>query len=97
MSKYNDKKIAQIAIDMEEYVGSRWSKEGLEFALQSRFNLPNLTLVDAEESSLTSDYAFIAGIYKYIGYINIYYLKVPYDINKEGKGIYITEVNVMEE
>jgi len=97
MNKYNDKKIAQIAIDMEEYVGSRWSREGLEFALQSRFNLPNLTLSEAEENSLTCDYAFIAGIYKDIGYIDIYYLKTPYDINKEGKNIYITEVNVMEE
>ena len=85
-------KITQIKEYAQTLVYTRWTKEELEKHLQEKFNLTS-TLDEIDESGCVSDYAFLMGIYEGYGYIDIYFLRVPYD----EKNIFITEVSVSTE
>jgi len=85
-------KITQIKKYAQTLVYTRWTKEELEKHLQEKFNLTS-TLEEIDESGCVADYAFLMGIYDYYGYIDIYFLKVPYD----EKDIFITEISVSAE
>jgi hypothetical protein len=84
----------------------KYIKETIEkLILHKRFTISELSellqkeygidgeLIEVDKSGLVSDYAFITPITKYTGYIDIYYLKIPFG----EKNIYITEVNVFDE
>lgn len=74
---------------METLVHTRWTKDELEKHLQEKFDLTS-TLNEIDEDGCVSDYAFVMNVYEDYGYIDIYFLKVPYD----ERNIYITEVSV---
>ncbi len=79
-----------VSSSAEELVGTRWkSKEELEQHLVNKGMIAK-NLEDVDESGLVQDYAFIGGIKKYFGILDIYYLKIPYG----DESIYITEVCV---
>jgi len=85
-------KITQIKEYAQTLVYTRWAKEELEKHLQEKFNLTS-TLDEIDESGCVSDYAFLMWIHEDYGYIDIYFLRVPYD----EKNIFITEVSVSAE
>jgi hypothetical protein len=89
-----DGKINFIKKDIESLVGTRWkNKKHLWEYLKNKYELEGEKLQKIEKSGLISDYAFVCGIFKEYGYIDIYYLKIPYGEEK----IYITEVSVSED
>lgn len=86
----------QIKQYMETLVGSRWSVESLSKHLSDKFGL-DVELNDIDEEGLLHDYALLWGIFEEWGYVDIYYLKMPYDKTGTGDTIYITEVSVSKE
>ena len=88
-----EEKINHIQESSERLVGTRWrNKEQLQEHLRSTYELSTV-LDDIDESGLVNDYAFIMGIFEDYGYMDIYYLKIPFG----EKSIYITEVNISKE
>jgi len=83
-------KIAFIKEDLENLVGTRWTKHSLQKHLHEKYELSE-TLNDVDESGLVANNAFIMGIFDDYGYMDIYYLL---DRNRK---IYVTEVNVSYE
>ena len=79
----------------KDLVGTRWGITSLSEYLHNKYGINKLTVAD--ESGLVSDYAFIAPINKDWGYVDIYYLSIPYDKADSGDTLYITEVNVEKE
>ena len=74
---------------------TRWNVTTLKQHLLQTYGIKSLE--DVDESALVSDYAFIAPINKSWGYVDIYYLKIPYDASATGQTLMITEVSVSEE
>jgi len=85
-------KMSFIKAHLPSLIGTRWTKATLEAHLQEKFSLSS-KLDEIDESGCVSDHAFIIGISEDYGYIDIYFLKVPYGL----KEIYITEVTVSAE
>lgn len=86
-------KIAYIREDLEKLVGTRWKdKKHLQEHLQNTYEL-STSLNDVDESGLVNDYTLIMSIFKEYGYMDIYYLRIPYG----EKSIYVTEVSVSAE
>jgi len=56
--------------------------------LKSKYDLPKVSKVD--KSGLVLDWAYIVGISKYRGYIDIYY-------TKGYRGFLVTEINIIDE
>jgi hypothetical protein len=89
-----DGEIAYIKEDLKNLVGTRWKdREHLQKHLQDTYEL-STSLNDIDESGLVADYAFIMGIFEHYGYMDIYYLKIPFG---DDETIYITEVLVSAE
>ncbi|WP_152184428.1 hypothetical protein [Sulfurimonas indica] len=89
-----DRKIGFIANESKKLTGTRWKdKESLENHLKELFKIDPI-LDDVDESGLVSDYAFIGSIFQDYGYLDIYYLKIPFNKAGREETIYITEVNV---
>jgi len=87
-----DAKFYHIQNNIQEIVGKRFKdKTDLELFLQNKYDIKSIDNVD--ESGLVTDYAFIGSISENCGYLDIYYLKVPYG----EETIYITEVNAVNE
>lgn len=85
-------KFYHIQNTIQKMVGKRFEdKADLELYLQNEYNIKSLT--DVDESGLVKDYAFIGSVFEDIGYIDIYYLKIPYG----NETIYITEVSATNE
>jgi len=94
MSIDRDKIIDDISSRIEtELVGTRWeSKDELEKFLRKEYLLQG-RLSDVDESGLVADYAYVIGMFDDYGYMDIYYLTIPYGDEK----IYITEVSLCRE
>ncbi len=73
---------------------TRWNKKKLQQHLNEELE-NNFKLEKVSEEGLISDYAFIYPINNDWGYIDIYYLLVPFA--EDSHNIYITEINVSEE
>jgi len=73
-------------------VNNRFTKAELNDLLQKKCGFIS-ELQDIDESGLVGDNAYIVGILEHCGYVDIYYLNVPYG----EKEIYVTEINVMNE
>jgi hypothetical protein len=76
----------------ELIVNKRFTKKELLELLKKEYNVCS-DLEDIDESGLVGDYAWIVSITKDFGYIDIYYLKIPYG----DKEIFVTEVSVVDE
>lgn len=84
----------KICLDIEDtLVHTRWNKDSLEKYLQKEYDIQE-PLSKIDKSGLISDYAFIAKINEDWGYIDIYYLEIPYDFAGTGLTFMITEVIV---
>ena len=66
----------------------RFKKEVLEKLISDTYGF-NCKLSEVDEGGCVADYAFISGVSQDYGYIDIYFLRVPFD----EKDIYITEVS----
>lgn len=88
----DEEKIQAIREYMETLIHTRWKQCELEKHLQEKFGLTS-TLDEVDEDGCVSDYAFLMGIFDGYGYIDIYFLRVPYD----EKDVFITEVNISKE
>jgi hypothetical protein len=86
-----DMTILKVNSRADELVNRRFTEKELRDALVDFGAIGDFHNVD--ESGLVADYAFIAPIFKERGYIDIYYLKIPYG----DKQIYVTEVSVSDE
>ena len=85
-------KFYHIQNTIQEIVGMRFKdKADLELFLQKKYGIKSLT--DVDKSGLVRDYAFLGSIFEKCGYLDIYYLKVPYG----EETIYITEVSATNE
>ena len=92
----SDRKIGHISYELKKLVATRWkNKEELENHLNKTFFIQS-NLVDVDESGLVQDYNLIGSVFEDYGFIDIYYLKIPFDNSGSGKTIYITEVNIKE-
>jgi len=88
---YNDREFKAISRELKSHLPhSRWSRQELQEHLHALGLIGELGEIDGDECSC--DHAFIHGIWKESGYVDIYYLQVPYD----ERTIYITEVAVCE-
>jgi hypothetical protein len=76
----------------ELIVNKRFTKKELLELLKKEYDVYS-DLEDVDESGLVEDYAWIVSITKDFGYIDIYYLKIPYG----DKEIFVTEVSVADE
>lgn len=77
-----------------EILHRRFTKKSLQQFLDNFFHNPNgQPLCEVDESGLVTDYAFIYGINPAWGYVDIYYLKVPYG----DEDIYITEIGISDD
>ena len=86
-----DMTVLKVNSRVDELVHRRFTMQELKDALVGFGATGEVNEVD--ESGLVADYAFIAPIFEHRGYIDIYYLKVPYG----DKPIYVTEVSVSDE
>jgi len=87
-----DAKFYHIQNTIQEIVGERFEdKTDLELYLQKKYDIEGIA--DVDESGLVKDYAFVGLIFEDIGYIDIYYLKIPYG----NETIYITEISATYE
>lgn len=87
--------VNQINTTGQKLAGTRWTKDELHEHLCAEYGIERTSdgLADVDESGCVNDYAFIIGIGEEFGYIDIYYLKVPYS----EKDIYITEISACAE
>ena len=84
------KKFNETAFDLLAH--KRFTKEGLEKVISDTYGFDcKLSAVDDE--GCVADYALISGIDHDYGYIDIYFLKVPFD----EKDIYVTEVSASDD
>ena len=79
----------------DDLLHTRWNVKSLEEHLKNTYNITGLC--DIDKSGLISDYAFIVPINPTWGYVDIYYLTIPYDITGTNETLMITEVSVCEE
>jgi hypothetical protein len=92
-----DRKIGYVAFAIQKLIGTRWkSKKHLENYLDETFQI-DTNLSDVDESGLVGDYAFLGSIFQNYGYMDIYYLKIPFDKSGSNNTIYITEIAVSAE
>ena len=79
----------------DDLIHTRWSIPKLKKYLNKKYGINSIKKVD--KSGLTADYSLIGAINKHWGYVDIYYLKIPYDKSGSGNTIYITEVGISDE
>jgi len=91
-----ERKIGYMAFEVQKLVGTRWrDQEHLEKHLSETFQM-QIKLQDSE-ADLVRDYAFIGSIFEDYGYMDIYYLKIPFNTTGHDETIYITEIAVSAE
>jgi len=92
-----DEKIIEIIKDINErsadiLVHKRFTKAELQETISKEFGFA-CTVGVIDDEGCSCDYQFVVGIGEDFGYIDIYYLKVPFD----EKDIYVTEVHASED
>ena len=85
--------IRMVAENMDNLQWARLTKEELALRVAEAIGCENIELNDIDEDGLSSDYAFLVGIFEQYGYIDIYYLRPP--VNSEV--LLITGMTVSDE
>jgi len=85
--------IRMVAENMDSLQWNRLTKENLATKVAMAIGCESVELQDIDEDGLSSDYAFICGIFKNWGYIDIYYLIPPID----SEVLLITGMSVSDE
>jgi len=85
--------IRMVAENMDSLQWNRLTKENLATKVAMAIGCESVELQDIDEDGLSSDYAFICGIFENWGYIDIYYLIPPID----SEVLLITGMSVSDE